>query len=392
MSERKVKILLIGGGSGGHVLPLLAVAEELRKLHQKLDLRVWCDKKTFGLVQELFVNLTDVKVERVAAGKLRRYHHLKWWQHLQPAILWPNFKDIFRIIGGFCQSFAKLLVWRPAVIFCKGGYVGLPVGLVGALLRIKLIIHDSDTLPGLTNRILSRFARKIATGFPVENYPTYAPAKLQYTSIPIKASFRPISPDKQVALKRQLGFAADQPLVLAVGGGLGAVAINDAILTLAQTSPELQLVLATGEFDLPRVEQEMSSAKITNLRAKSFFTDIDQYILSADIVICRAGATTLVELASAQKLTIVVPNPKLSGGHQLKNAENLANIKAVDVILEPELKNDATILQDTIHKLLTIGEKERQTRLRAFASIVQPDASRQIAQLIIGEIENARTR
>ena len=389
MPKRKARILLVGGGSGGHVLPLLAVAEELLKSNQELDLRVWCDKKTFALVRELFANLASVKVECIAAGKLRRYHHLKWWQHLQPAIFWPNFKDVFRIGAGFCQSFLKLLVWRPAVIFCKGGYVGLPVGLIGALLRIKLIIHDSDTLPGLTNRILSRFASKIATGFPVENYPTYPPSKLRYTGIPIKAAFRPISSKQQLAFKQKLGFNAGRPLVLAVGGGLGAVIINDAMLALAKILPDFQLVLATGEFDSSRVEHEISSAKITNLLAKSFFSNIDKYILSADLVICRAGATTLVELARAKKLTIVVPNPKLAGGHQLKNAESLAKINAVDVVLESELKNNPDILRAKITELLALGEKERQARLEVFASIVQPDASRQIAQLIRGEISNA---
>ena len=109
----------------------------------------------------------SINVSKISAGKFRRYNHLNFWQHLMiPSIVFPNIRDLFLIIAGFFQSFFKLIFWRPDVIFIKGGYVCLPVGVAAHLLRIPFVIHDSDAHPGLTNRILSKYATKIATGAP----------------------------------------------------------------------------------------------------------------------------------------------------------------------------------------------------------------------------------
>ena len=169
-----MKILAVGGGSGGHVTPVVAVLRELKARDQSAEIRFWCDRKFAPQAKSIMHHFDDtIPVQPIFSGKLRRYHTLPLWrQLLRPVtIVFPNLRDIFFVVCGFVQSFFKLLVWRPDVVFTKGGYVCLPVGLAAKILRIPLVIHDSDAHPGLTNRVLSRWATAIATGAPLEYYP-----------------------------------------------------------------------------------------------------------------------------------------------------------------------------------------------------------------------------
>ena len=157
--EAGMRILCVGGGSGGHITPIVAVIDKLlnkkgqTRKGENYDIRVWCDRKFAPQAKKLLAD-DDIRVDIIAAGKLRRYANLKWWYrwfspyHIIHTHI-PNLIDMFKIAGGFIQSFVKLLVWRPDVVFCKGGYVSLPVGVVAHLYHIPLVIHDSDTVPGL---------------------------------------------------------------------------------------------------------------------------------------------------------------------------------------------------------------------------------------------------
>lgn len=159
-----------------------------------------------------------VRVQTINAGKLRRYKHLNFWQHFTvKGAVRKNIFDVFKTGAGFVQSIWILMRFRPDVVFAKGGYVCLPMGFAARLLRIPLVIHDSDTRPGLTNRLLARFAAAIGTGSPLENY-TYDPVKSRYVGVPISAEFTPVSVDHQRTLKRALGCNSDAPLVVVVGG------------------------------------------------------------------------------------------------------------------------------------------------------------------------------
>ena len=219
------KILAVGGGSGGHVTPVVAVFRELEK-SGKHELRFWCDKKFGVSARGIFGKFDEnIPVELIIAGKLRRYHGKSMSFHLHPSILFPNLRDGFKVLIGFFQSLFKLLAWRPDVIFIKGGYVCLPVGYAARLLKIPLVLHDSDAHPGLTNRLLSPFARAIGTGAPLKYY-NYPPEKATYVGIPVAPEFRPYSESERRELKEKLGFDGDKPLVVITGGGLGAARGN----------------------------------------------------------------------------------------------------------------------------------------------------------------------
>jgi len=130
------------------------------------------------------------KTYKIHAGKLRRYHGKSiLWYFTQPGLVLHNIKDIFLLMLGLIKAVFLLILWRPDVVFVKGGYVGLPVGLAAALLRIKIVTHDSDVMPGLTNRILSRYDKVLAVGMPVNNYPQYIGKNVVYTGIPVRDQF-----------------------------------------------------------------------------------------------------------------------------------------------------------------------------------------------------------
>ena len=306
-----------------------------------------------------------------------------WRQLLRPvSIVFPNLRDMVLVICGFVQSLAKLIVWRPDVVFTKGGYVCLPVGLAARLLRIPLVIHDSDAHPGLTNRILARWATSIATGAPLKHYP-YPAARSRYVGIPIADEFRKITAAEQRNAKEMLGVDPSRPLVVVTGGGLGAQRINNAVaLSLQDVLPLTSLILVSGngQYDEMRALTPQDDARF---QLHAFVSNGMATMLgAADIVVTRAGATTLLELAALAKPTILIPNGYLTGGHQLKNAAAYAERGAVEVIDEHQLDTDPQVLVAIIRDLLADRAK-REAMSAAFHSFARPHAATDMADMIL---------
>jgi UDP-N-acetylglucosamine--N-acetylmuramyl-(pentapeptide) pyrophosphoryl-undecaprenol N-acetylglucosamine transferase len=378
-----MKILAVGGGSGGHVTPVVAVLKEIRSLHPRAELRFWCDTK-FAPQARATVAAFDatISVQTVVAGKFRRYHHLTVFRQLTwPSLVFQNLGDGFKVIVGFIQSFFKLIIWRPDVVFTKGGYVCLPVGYAAHLLRIPLVIHDSDAHPGLTNRVLSKWATAIGTGAPLEYY-SYPVSRTTYVGIPIAAEFHPYTPAEQLAAKKEWGIATDRPLIVVTGGGLGAARINEVV---AETLHSLQqlgsvvLVAGAGQYDELR---PLLPADSEQFQLYPFVTNMHSLLGAADIVVTRAGATTILELAALEKPTILIPNGKLTGGHQLKNAAVYQEAGAVSVLDEDQLDAHKQLLADEI-KLLLSEPKETAAMAHRFTAFSKPDAAKDMAQLIL---------
>jgi UDP-N-acetylglucosamine--N-acetylmuramyl-(pentapeptide) pyrophosphoryl-undecaprenol N-acetylglucosamine transferase len=331
---------------------------------------------------------TTVPVQTILSGKFRRYNNLPMWrQALRPvSIVFPNLRDMVLVICGFVQSFVKLLLWRPDVVFTKGGYVCLPVGLSAKLLGIPLVIHDSDAHPGLTNRVLSRWATSIATGAPLKHYP-YPVARSHYVGIPIANEFTKTTPASQRAAKKALGFDADRPLVVVTGGGLGAQRINNAVASVLQELlpiTSVALVSGTAQYDELRALTPQDDDRYKLYAFVS--TGMAQMLDAADIVVTRAGATTILELAALAKPTILIPNGYLTGGHQLKNAAAYAEYGAVGVIDEHKLDADPQILRDRLKELL--DDPAARTRMgEAFYTFAKPNAAADMADLILDAVK-----
>ena len=323
-----------------------------------------------------------IKVERILSGKLRRYHHLTWWQHFTiPSVVFPNILDGFFLLLGVVQSVIKLLFWRPDVVFAKGGFVCLPVGVAAKILGIPLVIHDSDAHPGLTNRLLSKWARTIGTGAPLKYY-SYPESKAKYIGIPVGKAFRPLSDAQRQVKKARLGFNPKMPLVVVTGGGLGAKRINDAVIKRLEPLLELSSVLlisGTAQYD---ELQALAPQSDERFQLHAFIsTGMAEILGCADIVVARAGATTILELAALARPTILVPNGNLTGGHQLKNAAVYIDAGAVEVVDDRELEANPQLLVDAIGALLANPLRQQQMA-RAFHAMAKPDAASDMADMI----------
>lgn len=380
-----MKVLLAGGGSGGHVTPLKAIADELRLHDEGYVLSVITNREFEATARKIFSESQNIKIHPIFAGKLRRYHSKSLaWHFIHLPTLVKNIRDILYLAIGCLQAIILLLWLRPDVVFCKGGFVCVPVGVASRLLHKRLIIHDSDTRPGLTNRLLSRWARVIATGMPAEFYP-YEPRRMAYTGIPVQKLFAPISSKTQITYKKELGFSANQPVLLITGGGNGADSLNKKISSgvgeLLQQGWGVIHLAGRNKSDQLRSMRESLPKKQQNAWHIEEFADMAPRLLAADVVMARTSASTLQECANAKKTVIGVPSPHLVD--QQMNATYFASKKAI--ITVDETAESAETLINTV--LTLYGSKRAITMARNLHSLyAHPDASAKLANIITTQI------
>lgn len=386
----KQRILMVGGGSGGHVTPLLAIVRSLQKDTQVATTITVMTDRAFYPQTKLLAQDVPIHVKKIYAGKYRRYHGKSFLWHLThlPTV-WRNLRDIVFLAIGTLQSFWYFLWHRPDVVFCKGGYVCVPVGLMARCWRVPLIIHDSDTHPGLTNRFLSRWARVIATGMPPHYY-RYPKHKMVYTGIPVGDAFHPLDTQKQRALRGEHQLGSDKPLLLVTGGGTGAESLNTACTTI---TPQLladgwQIVHFTGKGKGSAVENARS--RLSQALQRDWhvyeFADITPYVQMADLIVSRAGATAVQEFANAQKAVVLVPNPHLTGGHQLKNAAMFEDAGAVAVLSQDEVTEHPESLYALLHDLQNNTARRKKMATVLHQAFAKPDAADELAAIIAQHI------
>lgn len=326
-----------------------------------------------------------IRVDTIVSGKLRRYHALPWWQQAMRlrTIVVPNIRDSFKVMFGIGQAIFKMILWRPNLVFTKGGFVCLPIGLAARVLRIPLVIHDSDAHPGLTNRVLARWADRILTGAPLEYYP-YPRGISRHVGIPIQVE---LEDDRLTAAERKLSLALhpDRHLIVCTGGGLGASRINAAVLAILPQLLEhnCQVVLITGEKNYQQTMTLLGSDVPQYLTITPFISgNLHEYFAAADVVVTRAGATTLLELAALARPTIIIPNIHLTGGHQRKNAAVYADSGAAIVVDEVSIGSSPEALADAVIDL--VDNPERRAALsRAIHQHAKPDAARETVDIIV---------
>lgn len=360
---------------------MVAVFRELEKADATLELRFWCDKKFGPAARGIFEKFDpSIPIAYISAGKFRRYHGAGKLHYLEPHIFWPNVRDLFLVGLGFFQSAWRFLRWRPDVIFIKGGYVCLPVGYAARLFRIPVVLHDSDAHPGLTNRLLAPFAAKIGTGAPLEYY-HYPAEKAQYVGIPVAEEFRPYTEAERRAFKRELGFDDERPLVVVTGGGLGAVRINNAVMAgRDELLEEASVFLISGAQQYEELAAQAASRY--GWRLEKFISHgMAQVLAAADVVVARAGATTLLELAALHKPTIIVPNGRLTAGHQLKNAKVYQDKLAAVILTEEEMMKADDVLAKKVISLLR-APKILQELGKNFGAFARPHAAVEMAEMI----------
>ncbi len=385
--------MLVGGGSGGHIMPLLAVARKLKA--GQPDCRIVAVSERGGKFASIFDGNSDIdQIDSIFAGKLRRFHGESLWARVSDVrrnLL--NLRDAGWLAMGFLQSVWLLLRSRPAVILIKGGYIGVPVGLAAWLLRIPYVTHDSDVAAGLTNRLIARGARQHAVGMPKSTY-NYPSHKTVLTGVPVAADFHRLTATDVRRARQELAISEEALVLLVTGGSNGAQRLDTCVHRVAkqllQAQPQLSIVHQVGAGN-ERLYQDYPAALQARVQVGAFFRPLATYSAAADLIIARAGATTLAEFAVQGKPCIVVPNPYLTGGHQLKNAQLLEAAGVIRVVEEQAARECPDGMVELINNLLR-DPQARQHMGTRFSDFMPKDAADSLARLLIKTAERPNVR
>lgn len=387
-----MRVVVTGGGSAGHVIPVLAVVAEIKALRPDAEvvfIRQIGDGATLEMINSDDVSNID-EVRAIAAGKFRRFHGIPWYKQATfVSVQLKNLRDALFFAFGLVQSFFMMLFNRPDVVFVKGGYVGLPVGLAATVLNIPLVIHESDTHMGLTNKILSKYASAVGVGMPLDNY-QFGDVEVKFVGVPVSSDYRLVDEKLEATYRKQLGIDPNSKVVVITGGSQGAQMINAAAVAIAKNlSAKVTIIHQTGaetyEATKEALRAELGGETPDNYLLLPFIEkDMHVYLGAGDVVISRAGNTVMSELAISAKPLVLIPNPKLVYGHQLTNAKAYEKAGAAVVVDEQEMQDDPNVLLETVLGLLESPEKLSELSA-SLHELAKPQAATDIAKLIISK-------
>jgi UDP-N-acetylglucosamine--N-acetylmuramyl-(pentapeptide) pyrophosphoryl-undecaprenol N-acetylglucosamine transferase len=378
-------IILTGGGSGGHITPVLAVASELKKKEPKTKIIY------FGQKGDRFAKIVgdDPCVDKlilVRAGKFRRFHGEGIKQVFNLPVMFKNIRDLFYIAIGTVQSTLAIKRLKPDVLFSRGGYVSVPVALGAKFNHVPYMTHDSDPIPSLANRIIAPWAALHLVALPKEIYP-YPQDKTVTTGIPLSSNFVPVSAELKQKYREQIKIPKSAKVLFVIGGGLGSTTLNSAVVkaasSLLKEFPDLRILHVAGQtnetalrsqYETGLTEEEQGSVQVFG-----FISDVYKYSGAADVIISRAGATNLAEFAIQGKAVVIVPSAFLTGGHQVKNAEYLMKKNAAIMMSD----NDLNELNEQVSRLLQ-DNKLRNSLSRNLSQFGINDAAQKIADITLG--------
>ena len=347
------KIVLTGGGTAGHVTPNLALLPSLQEAGFLITYMGSYDGIEKRLVEDFGIPYVGI-----STGKFRRYLDVK------------NLTDPFRVIKGYTEARKFLKEYRPDVVFSKGGFVSVPVVRAAASLKIPCIIHESDMTPGLANKLCFPVAQKICCNFP-ETYKMLPEAKAVLTGTPIRAE---LAQGNKLAGLEMCGFTANKPVIMVIGGSLGAMNVNKAVRdALPRLLEKYQVVHLCGK-------DKVDNLLLTTPGYKQFEylkSELKDIFAMADIVISRAGANAICELLALRKPNILIPLPASSSrGDQLLNAESFETQGFSMVLHEDDMTT--ALLVEKVNKLY----ENRQNYFDAMEQSGQMDSIPTIMELI----------
>lgn len=322
-----MKVIFTGGGSCGHIYPLLAIIREMRKNYSDPDLDLYYFGPKSAPVATL-LSAEGVKVKPIPCGKLRRYASFK------------NLTDAFRVPLGVIKALFSLFFLAPDVVFSKGGYGSFPTVFAARLLHIPIFLHESDITPGLTAKIEGRWAVEIFTSFrETEKFPK---DKIVQVGNPIRTSL--LEGTKEAAAKL-FKLEGQKPLLLVLGGSQGSQSINNLVLEiLPEFLGEFEVIHQTGQLNYKQVTREAAVLAGNELKgryhAEPFLNEnqLAQALAACGFVVSRAGSGAIFEIAAASKPSLLIPLPKSAQDHQLKNAYKYQQYGSCEVMEEANLK------------------------------------------------------
>ncbi|HUW72146.1 MAG TPA: undecaprenyldiphospho-muramoylpentapeptide beta-N-acetylglucosaminyltransferase [Candidatus Humimicrobiaceae bacterium] len=369
-----MKILFTGGGTGGHILPIIAICREIRKIYPEPDLQFFYlgPKDDFD---QILLSQEGIKVKHVFSGKLRRY--LTW------KVFFQNPIDIlFKIPVGTLQAFFYIFFLAPDLIFSKGGFGSVEGVFAGWLLRIPIFLHESDVSPGLANRFLTKFALEVFGSFPkTENL---SQRKIVSVGNPIR---REILEGTKEEAQKLFKLSQRKPVILILGGSQGAQRINDKILeVLSELLENFEIIHQCGQRNLKEIEAE--SRTILSKELTPFYhlfpflyeEELKQAYAVSDLIVSRAGSGSIFEIAAVGKPSILIPLPEAAQNHQLKNAYAYAENKATIVLEETNFTSHFFL--EKLKYLLSQSE-ELEKMQKAAKEFSKPLAAKIIAGYLV---------
>ena len=360
-----VKLIISGGGTGGHIFPAIAIANAIRALKPDADI--------------LFVGAEGkMEMEKVPAAGYRIIGLPV--AGFQRKLTFKNVTFFFKLIASLLKARKVINQFKPDAVVGVGGYASGPVLRQATNSGIPCLIQEQNSFPGVTNRILSGKVSKICVAYSgMERF--FPASKIVFTGNPVRQDL--LNPVDREEAARFFGLDASKPVILVIGGSLGARSINNGIAaSLGALKPDVQLVWQTGKLYHAEMLEKAKGMALPNLRVFDFIQRMDLAFGLADVVISRAGASSISELAVLGKAAIFVPSPNVSEDHQTKNAQAMVSEDAA--LMVPDAQADTLI--GVAQNLLCDGVKTNKLaqRIRDFA---RPDAARDIALEVLQLIE-----
>ena len=373
-----MKIVFTGGGSTGHIIPIIAITREIRRFYlgeqKKLQFIYFGPKDEFS---SILLSQEGIKVKTILAGKIRRY--LEWKSILQ------NLVDVlFKVPIGFLQSFFYIFFLAPDLVFSKGGYGSVLPVFCAWLLRTPILLHESDVAPGLANRFVSEFALEIFISFPVSQTEYFSTKKMTSVGNPIRKT---ILEGSQEEAKKLFNLTGEKPVILVMGGSQGAQKINETILAiLPEILVNFELIHQTGEKNFEEVRTE-AKVVITKELEKYYHPfpflkeiELKHAYRAANLVVSRAGSGAIFEIAACQKPSILIPLTSAAQNHQVKNAYAYAQSGAAIVIEEANLTPHFFLEK---LKYLFSHPEELEKMQKAAKAFSKPESAKIIAHHIL---------
>ena len=365
-----MRVLLTGGGTGGHIYPALAICRHLEKQYEEIKLMYVGTSQ--GLEAQI-IPRENIPFKAIESGGISRKALLK------------NFSSLFKVTKGIVQSYRIMKKFSPNVVIGTGGYVCGPVVLVASLMGIPTLIHEQNAFPGVTNRLLASRADRICLTFPEsEKYFAKYKEKVRLTGLPVRPQIFGV--DKRQALS-ELGLDPHKKTLLVVGGSQGAISINRAMAKVIEhflNSSKLQILMVTGKSNYDKFIDELAKEGLTistggNIIIKPYIDEMQYGLAAADLAIGRAGATFLSEITAIGLPAILIPYPYASENHQEYNAQALVTTGGAVMILDEKLNGELLIRE--VERLISNPDDLARMSL-ASKELGRPQAVDSIAKII----------
>jgi UDP-N-acetylglucosamine--N-acetylmuramyl-(pentapeptide) pyrophosphoryl-undecaprenol N-acetylglucosamine transferase len=357
------RVLFAGGGTGGHVFPALAIAEALQRAEPDMEIRFI---GTRGRIEARVVPAHGYALDTIWIAGFRRRLTIA-------TLLFP-----VKVIVAMLQSLAVLLRFKPGAVVGTGGYVCGPPVFVATLLGIPTLLQEQNSYPGVTTRLLARRVREVHIAFEATRKFLKREQGVYLSGNPIRATVGTVERSESL---RRLGLLSSRTTLLVVGGSQGAASINDALLASPDllTRADIQVLWLTGASELGRVQQRVAASGAgEHVHLHGFLDDMPWAYAAADLVVCRAGASTLAEILCAGLPSVLVPYPHAAADHQTLNARTIADAGAAVLIPDAEAKER---LGTEIREILAHPERRAAMGIAA-RSLALPNAARTIADAI----------